>query len=163
MRRVFLFSLLLLFFSCGTKSEKIRLAKEDLNLVLTDLAGNHTNLADAYGEVIFLNYWASWCPPCRAEMPSVQQLYHHYKDQIKFVFISLEEPAEDSKNYLEQGGFSFPSHQVESVIPTKIKPASLPTTLIISKNGTVELKKGGARDWNQKDVYELLDSLIQKK
>ncbi len=119
------------------------------------------NLRDLKGNVIFLNYWATWCPPCRAEMPSIQSLYNDYKDKIAFVFITSDSEAKVSKFYSENN-YQLPTYQLGSNPPSEISTRSLPTTFILDKNGKIVLRETGASNWNSSKSRALLDKLLQE-
>lgn len=110
-------------------------------------------------KVVLLNFWATWCPPCIAELPSIQKLYNSYKDQVKFVFISDENP-EKIKQFFKKKSFDLPTYSIGANKPDMFKISSIPTTFIIDKNGKVRIHKIGAANWNAKKVRALLDELI---
>lgn len=112
------------------------------------------------GKVVFLNYWASWCGPCVAEMKSIQELYDQYGDEVVFLMISKEEIKKISafKKYHE---YTLPFHTIADA-PKVFQTNRLPTTYIINKSGKVVVKEFGAHDWNSKEVKKLLDDLIDE-
>lgn len=120
---------------------------------------NNTNIKDLEGKVVFINYWATWCPPCRAEMPSLNRLYTDYKDKIAFVFIT-NESNEDVSPYFEKYGFNFPTYNVTSGVPKELTTSSIPATFILDKQGRLALEKFGPADWNTDKVRETLDNLL---
>ena len=81
------------------------------DFVLTDVDGNEMMLSDFFDKPVVLNFWASWCPPCRSEMPDFDEMYKQYGDQINFVFVNLvdgsRETEETAKAFIEEQGFSF--------------------------------------------------------
>ena len=117
------------------------------------------NLESLEGEVIFINHWATWCPPCRAEMPSMKALYEDYKDKVEFIFIT-NESKKLVGNYYKAKGFNFPTYNPGSRIPPEINSNSLPATFILDKNQQVVLQEFGAADWNSNTVRSLLNDLI---
>lgn len=161
MKKILLSTLILIsLFSCQNEKTE-HLSDTDYNLELIGYQTPNVNLSNLKGNVIFINFWGSWCPPCRAEMPSIQSLYDKYGDKVKFVLISMEEPAEDYQSFLNKEKLSIPAYQVASVISTKIKPLSFPTTIIVDKEGNIALKRGTARDWDQEDIHRLLNNLLK--
>jgi len=138
--------------------EREKIASLDLALKgisnVTDI-----NLKGLEGKVIFINYWATWCPPCRAEMPSIQALYNDYKDKIAFVFITSDEKAKVDAYYTENK-FNLPTYNAQSNPPAQINTRTLPTTFIIDKNGRLAAKETGASNWNSGGVRKMLDKLI---
>ena len=86
------------------------------------------------GKVVFINYWATWCPPCIAEMPSLQKLYSEYKDKAVFLFVANDEP--DKVGYfMREKGFNFPVYFQVSEPAEELRSKSLPTTFIINSEG----------------------------
>jgi len=122
---------------------------------------NNINLADLKGKVIFLNYWATWCPPCRAEMPSIQQLYNDYKDKIAFVFIT-NDPKEKVEAFYQKNNHDFPTYRLASNPAPEISTRSLPTTFIIDKQGRIVDKEIGASNWNSSGYRKLFDALLSE-
>ncbi len=120
---------------------------------------SNINLKELEGKVVFINHWASWCPPCRAEMPSLKKLYDTYKDRVVFIYLTTDSRTEVQEYYAEKS-FNFPTYQAQSNLPSQISSNSLPATFILDKNSRVVLKEFGAADWNSKQVHALLDNLI---
>ena len=117
------------------------------------------NLKDQKGKVILINYWATWCPPCRGEMPSLQSLYNDYQDKIVFVFLTQDEKNKVDKFY-DDNNYNLPTYNMMSNPSPEINTRTLPTTFIIDKNGKLALKEVGASNWNSSSVRKMLDNLI---
>lgn len=128
---------------------------------LVDLNGNHASLGDFDGEVILINFWATWCPPCRAEMPSLEKLYADYGSKVKFLMVSNEDP-EPLEEYMGSKEYSFPVMLTLSAPPVPLKTRSIPTTFIVNKKGKIVFNKQGAFDWNSKKVRSFLDTLLSE-
>ena len=122
---------------------------------------DNLNLEELEGKVVFINHWATWCPPCRAEMPSMAQLYTDYQDRVSFLFIT-DESAAVVAPYYKKYGFNFPTYNPASRIPNEINSSSLPATFILDKNGRVALEEFGAADWNSASIRKVLDGLLQE-
>lgn len=116
------------------------------------------NFSRSKGKVILVNYWATWCAPCLAEMPSLQELYSDYKDEVEFYFISSESP-DIVNSFLEQENYTLPSYFFLSTPPEVLKSSSLPTTFLIDKKGKLVMKKTGAANWNSKTVRATIDKI----
>ena len=141
------------------KEEQQNLAAFYLNLKGINTA--NLTLTEKSNKIIFINYWATWCPPCIAEMPDLQKLYDNYKDSISFVFISNENP--DKINlFLEKNKFTLPIYQQLTAAPKSLKHSSIPTTFIIDKAGNIIVHKTGVANWNSSSFYKKLDNLIKK-
>lgn len=122
---------------------------------------NAINLKSSKGKVIVINTWATWCPPCVAEMPSLQRLYDSYGDQVDFYFITGEE-RKVVDAFTEKKGYTFPVYLQRFSAPIQLKERSIPTTYLIAKDGKIVIKKTGAADWSSEStraiVQELLDA-----
>src|SRR6185437_7017191 len=112
--------------------------------------GNINNISMLRGKVVFINFWASWCPPCRAEMPSINDLYKKLQSDTNFVFLSINEDDDKSKAnaYLENNDFSFPIFYASGNVPGEIFAGTLPTTIVLSKQGRIVLKHEGSAGYN---------------
>lgn len=137
------------------KKKEEKPAKEDgdseilpaVDFTLKDQYGNEHTLSDYKGKTVFLNFWATWCPPCRAEMPDIQKLYEEYKDagDDSVVILGIAAPnmgdettEEGIKKFLEENGYTYPvvmDHTGEMFIEYGIY--SFPTTFMIDKEGNV--------------------------
>lgn len=120
------------------------------------------NLSDFRGEVVFLNFWGSWCPPCVAEMPSIQALYESKGKTLKMVLITMNDRPEKFVPYLQENKYSMPVYEASSLIPKVLIPKSFPTTYIIDKSGEVVLKEIKSADWNDPEVHQLLEKLLKE-
>jgi len=113
------------------------------------------------GKVVLVNLWATWCPPCIAEMPSLKELYADYKDQMQFVFIARDDPKK-VRSFLVKKEYNLPVYFEQSSSPDVFAVESIPTTFIISKNGKILIKKTGAANWNSDATRKLLDNLLKE-
>lgn len=129
------------------------------NWPLRNLEGERLNFAEAEGKVSLVNMWATWCPPCLAEMPSLSALYRDYGEKVNFYFISQEE-AEKLQTFLEKKNYDLPVFQPLTQPPPGLEFTSLPTTYLISKSGEIVIEKEGAADWNSDSVRELIENLL---
>lgn len=143
----------------GLLSHPQQLDESTFDWQLIDLNGNKHNLSDYKGEVIFINYWASWCAPCLAETSQFQQLYADYGSKVKFLFISNEE-QQIVANYANNKKIELPIFTPITQYPNQLQTSSLPTTFIINKQGVLVLKKTGIAQWDGSDSRRILDSLI---
>jgi cytochrome c biogenesis protein CcdA/thiol-disulfide isomerase/thioredoxin len=121
------------------------------DFTLVDQYGNEHTLSDYKGKVVFLNFWATWCPPCRAEMPDIEELYHEYnKNQDDVIFLGVANPRSEDNVYtneldkegvidfLEQNGFTFPVVFDETGdVFMQYYISAFPTTFLIDKNGNI--------------------------
>lgn len=104
-----------------------------------DKKGNVQSTSSLRGKVVFINFWASWCPPCRAEFPSIETLYFKFKNNADVFFLTINEDSDlsEAKAYLSEEKFTIPFYKSKGNIPAEIYSGSLPTTLILDKNGKI--------------------------
>lgn len=143
--------------SVTEKEDREKLA--DYNWILQDLEGSRVDFSDYKGKVILVNYLATWCPPCIAEMPRLQELYTDYQDKVAFFFVSGEEP-ETVRKFLKKKNFDLPVYNMLSTDPKPLDGYSLPSTYVIDKKGNIVIHKVGAADWNSQKTRETLDELL---
>ena len=110
------------------------------------------------GKPKIINLWATWCPPCVAEMPSFQKLHEDYSHKVDFVFLS-QEPLGTIQAFIDKNNYTLPVFQQTEVLPETLESRELPTTFIINAEGEIIVKKIGAANWNSNQVRELLNSL----
>jgi thiol-disulfide isomerase/thioredoxin len=149
-------------FSPSTISEEKRQTIHDYSWTLRELNAANTNLKEARNQVIIINLWATWCPPCVAEMPSFQALYEDYGERVAFYFVSNEK-SETINRFMERHNYTFPIYQPLEEAPAKLNSNALPTTYVINKKGEILIKKTGVADWNSRKMRELLDKLIAEE
>lgn len=109
-----------------------------------NLDGTPGNLDTAQGKPIFINFWASWCGPCRVEMPDIERIYQEQKGDLVILAINVGETPEQARDYIAEGGFTFPvavdeNHALSEVFTIN----SYPTSLFISNNGTIMRRASG--------------------
>ncbi len=113
------------------------------------------------GKVVIINYWATWCPPCVAEMPSFQALYEEYKDQDEVVFLFLtNDTPEKLTAFLNRKQYTLPVYIENNTVFSNLNPTSIPTTYIANKTGEIKVKKTGAVQWNSEKVHNIIAQLL---
>ena len=147
----------MLFRSIEEETNRESITFEDWEL--KDLDGNILNFNDLENRVVFLNFWATWCPPCIAELPSIQELYEDYKDKVAFVLISSEK-QEVVKSFKEKKGYNLNGFTPLSAYPNQFNIRSIPRTFLINKKGEIVIDKSGAANWNSETVRQQIDELI---
>lgn len=134
---------------------------EDYNWNMYSLEGDPVSFNDAKGEVVLLNFWATWCPPCIAEMPYLQNLYNDYGEKVKFFFVTDEDPQKISA-FMEKHQYDLPVQINQQLPPRPFEAKALPTTYVLGKNGDIHIKKTGSAKWDSKKVRNLLDDLLKE-
>ncbi len=131
----------------------------DYNFTIKDLNGNKVPFEKFKGKVVFINLWATWCGPCKAEMPGIQELAVALKDKpIEFVMLSLDKDAMLPKvvSYIEKNQYTFPVFMPHEFLPDQLQVASIPTTIIVSKEGKIIVRETGAKNYNTKKMIDFL-------
>jgi len=124
------------------------------------LDGSEAAMGQYEGQPALFNVWATWCPPCRAEMPSIQRLYEEVGDEgIAVVTLSVDESADEVREYLDKNGFDMPSFMLGSAYPDALETNSIPLTIIVAGDGSVRMRHVGSNEWDSDEVVELLRSL----
>lgn len=118
------------------------------------------NLADFRGDVVFLNFWGSWCQPCVEEMPSIQKLYETHQKNVRFVLIAMMDKPEKFEPFLLENDYTMPVYEASSLIPKVLMPRVYPTTYIINRKGEVVMKEISTKDWNSLEINQLMYQLI---
>ncbi len=111
--------------------------------------------------VVFVNFWATWCPPCVAEMPEIQKLYTDYKDKVTFLFVTNDNWVTVAKFY-DDHEYKLPTYNPLTKTPDELITKSIPTTFIINKKGKIVVKKTGAASWNSTKTRKMLDALLSE-
>ncbi|PVD51923.1 TlpA family protein disulfide reductase [Terrimonas sp.] len=170
MKHIYFFLLLVIFvYGCGNSVNNITAAPKDTGAVsseagkqlpslsLKDVNGNTINLADFKGKKVFVNMWASWCPPCRAEMPSVQKLYEKTKDKnVQFAMIALDDNFSKSISFMKSAGLSMPVFYPDAQLPELLNVEAIPSTFIFNENGKLIKHIAGGDDYDTAAYLELL-------
>lgn len=113
---------------------------------LKDLNGTNISLSDYEGKVLFLNFWATWCPPCRAEIPDFIEVYDEYKDKgLEILGISLDQIGVDQvRKFVERYKMNYPvAMATNEMFKDYPPPQAIPTTLVIDRDGKIQYKKVG--------------------
>lgn len=132
------------------------------DFTLKDLNGKTVSLSALRGKVVILNFWATWCPPCRAEMPSLNRLYHMFKPRgLEVVAVSTDRSINDIKDFLENHRVDFPILiDSDRSASKQYRVFSMPTTFLINKNGVIVEKFYGEYDWTEPETKGKIEKLL---
>lgn len=148
------------------KYEPLTVGKVAPNFTLPDLSDTSVQLSDYRGKVVFLNFWATWCQPCREEMPSMETLYGKFKeDGLVILAVSTDRVTtkDNIPPFVKSMNLTFPV-LVDSWGQTdkRYKLMGVPETYIIDQQGVLQEKVIGPRDWTRMDNLEILLKLLKK-
>ena len=136
--------------------------QEEAGISFKNAKNETVNLDDLKGKVVFINFWATWCPPCIEEMPSIQFLYNKFKDNkdIEFLLVDVDNNMEGALKFMEKRNLDMPIFVPNSPIPSTFLDGAIPTTVILDKKGNIDVRLEGARDYASPNMSKALDSLL---
>ncbi|MGO3183545.1 MAG: TlpA family protein disulfide reductase [Aequorivita sp.] len=134
--------------------------KADFNMKLVNSKGETVSMEQFRGKTIFINFWATWCPPCVAEMPGINDMYNDIdKDKIEVLMVSFDQKFDKAIQYKDKNEFDFEIYAPAAAIPRMYNSPSIPTTFIINSKGELAFTHKGMADYNRDDFKEFLRSL----
>ncbi|WP_026452442.1 TlpA family protein disulfide reductase [Aequorivita capsosiphonis] len=139
---------------------KALVTKADFNMKLVNSKGETVSLEQYRGKTIFINFWATWCPPCVAEMPGINDMYNDIDtDKIEVIMVSFDRKFDKAIQYKNSNSFDFEVYAPAAAIPQMYNSQSIPTTFIIDSKGDLVFTHKGMADYNRADFKEFLKSL----
>ena len=135
----------------------------DLAWSVQQLDGPPMDMAQLKGKVVFLNFWEHWCPPCVAEMPSIQPLRQKLEGADVVVLPVFREDPSATRKFVAGHGITMPVYQVVGPLPADVAAEEIPTTYIIGRDGQVVVKETGAATWDDDSVVAFLRGLEAKE
>lgn len=137
-------------------------ARYDFSLI--DQDGNRLNAETLRGKTVFINMWATWCPPCVAEMPGINDLYNKIenKEDIVFLMISYDEEMSRARGWVKRKGFDFPVYQLTSTLPDVYETGVIPSTFVISPKEKIVVSKTGMANYDTRRFLKYLNKLAEK-
>jgi peroxiredoxin len=148
----------------GFERGVVKVGDEAPNFTLRDLAGNARSLSQLRGKVVLLNFWATWCGPCRVEMPAMEQLYRTLpRREFEILAVSTDpQGAAVTRPFQREMGFTFPIlHDSEYRVGLTYGARSIPITFMVDRRGIVRQKIFGARDWDSPEARDLIHELMK--
>jgi thiol-disulfide isomerase/thioredoxin len=136
--------------------------KFNYNFNIRDLNGEIIRVNEFKGKTVFLNLWATWCGPCRLEMPSIERLYQQVDDEkIVFIMLSVDRPQDLNKvkSYISEKEFTFPVFTPADFLPAQLQVKSIPTTFIIGPDGRIVSTEMGATNFDTSEFREFLEQI----
>ena len=141
---------------------KVPPAEDPVRINLKDMNGNNISLSDFKGKIVFLNFWTTWCPTCRIEMPSMEKLHQKLKNEdFAMVTINLQESASQVKAFFKEFKLTFTA-LLDSTgeVGASFGLRAIPTTYILDKTGRIIGLVSGPREWDSKAAIALFENLI---
>jgi peroxiredoxin len=139
----------------------------DFKAFTLDSVPREKRLADYRGKVLMINVWATWCLPCRVEMPSIEALNKTYASKgLKILAVSIDDPGTDAtiRAFVKQYGLTFEVlHDPKGKISDLYDITGYPETFIIGKDGVIRKKLMSATDWNSREARALVDRLLAEQ
>ncbi len=138
--------------------------KSETSILFENAEGKVTDIASLKGKVVFINFWATWCPPCIAEMPTINNLYEKYKSNNSIVFLMVDADGDliKSQKFMDKRAFSLEPLKPASPIPSTFLENSLPTTVVLDKNGNIVFRHEGGADYENKEFQDFIQKLASE-
>ena len=187
-KSLFLFALLIIVSSCTAREvqdafpeEMLRIFNEarlpllgqkissrDFSLPLLMSEGvpeslrKHMSLSELKGQVVFLNFWATWCGPCRDEMPSMEALYNRFKDRgLEILAVNSMERSDEVVEFMQSYGLSFPTVlDTDGIVTRAYGISAIPTSYLIDREGNIVVRLVGSIDWDTPEIHRALEQLL---
>jgi thiol-disulfide isomerase/thioredoxin len=135
-----------------------------IDFELESLNGDNKSLSSYNGKTVLLSFWATWCPPCREEMDSMQMLYEKYKSSgFEIIAVNLQESRSVVDTYIKERGYTFDVLLDPAGISWQTYGTNgIPTNYIIDSDGMILARTVGGRDWFSQDIIELIEQIINQ-
>jgi peroxiredoxin len=138
------------------------IGKKAPDFTLKDLNDKTVSLSSLKGSVVLINFWATWCPPCRAEMSSLNNLYKEYKNNgLSVIAVSTDRSISSVKDFLTKKPVELPVlMDSDSKVSRRFKVFSLPTSFLLDKNGVIVQKFLGEEEWDSPEMNKKIKELL---
>lgn len=152
-----------------SNTEEVQEAKlvekaNSINASFKNINGETVSLQDLKGKVVVMNFWATWCPPCIAEMPSLQKLHEELKAEKDIVFMAIEvdQDIDKAAKFMAKNKYTLPLYTVDAELPEELMSNSIPMTVIFAKNGDIIGKQVGMMDFKSEKLKQGLIDLTKE-
>jgi thiol-disulfide isomerase/thioredoxin len=152
---------ILSFSTAGLPVQDRSIAPIDFSLPLLEGGGNQ-KLSDLKGKVVFLNFWATWCGPCRSEMPSMEILYKRLRDKgFEILAVNIAEETPEVSRFMKNNKLSFPTALDSGSVAGQYGIEAIPTSYIIDRQGGIVSRVVGSLNWNNPKIFAALEALLK--
>jgi thiol-disulfide isomerase/thioredoxin len=142
------------------EEKQVSLSENEYQWTFRNEEGEVQSLKSFSGQPVFLNFWATWCPPCVAELPEIQKAYENHGIDVAFLLVTNQEPG-IVQAFMDKHGYELPVVYSSAASPGLIDHGSIPTTYIISPEGRIVVKKTGAVNWDSRGTDRIFEQLIR--
>ena len=151
-----------IFGDAGLRLLREKISSRDFSLSTT--AGETLSLSHLKGKVVFLNFWATWCGPCRMEMPSMETLYSRFKnDGLEIVAVNCMETGQEVASFMKNNGFTFPAAlDTDGKVNGEYGVQAIPTSYLMDRDGKIIMRLVGSIDWDTPQINAAFQSLLDK-
>ncbi len=134
------------------------------DFLLKDIEGRDVSLADFRGKLVFLNFWATWCPPCREEMPSMEKLYRTMQGRpFEMLAVSIDDDPKRVERYRSSMEYTFPILMDQNQkVAALYRTTGVPETFLIGPDGTILYKVIGPLDWEDSENLAVIEEILSK-
>jgi thiol-disulfide isomerase/thioredoxin len=153
-------------FKADIKDNRIKLVNSKSwevpsGITFTDAKGREVKLVDRRGKVMFINFWTTWCPPCRAEMPSINSLQGKLKNNknVGFYMVDADSKTSTAVKFMNGKNYTLPVYSPSSYLPPEIFDGNLPTTLVVDREGRIVYHHIGAANYDDPDFLKFIEDL----
>jgi len=148
----------------GTAAANISTGAPAPAFELSAAAGNQVGVADLRGQVVLINFWASWCGPCRQEMPVLEQLYHKYKPAgFTLLGVNVEPDSKDANRFLKSTPVTFPIlFDTDSNVSKLYEVTGMPSTVILDRKGNVRYIHHGYKPGEESEYLDQIRTLMRE-
>lgn len=157
------FKLVLFFLFFALFGAASAYAEKAPDFTLQDTNGKAVSLSDYKGKVVFLDFWASWCPPCRASIPAIKELHKNMSENpdVEVIGINSGENEKTVVDFMRKMGMDYPNLYGTNAVAKSYKVSGIPAFFIIDKEGNIAKKYAGYRNGLEKEWYGEIEALLK--